>query len=477
LKKIILFFLLLSLISCGESFKDLSEKTASSEYILPRYREELLKDLDYKNFYKISITLDRVAEQVAGVVNFRYFNKTTIDLEELIFQLPMNNAEKIAMTIQSVEEGGIPAEFSYSEDFSTMKVHLTGKISPGQTVSLKIDYSIDFTINPDYFPGFSRIDSRGFSLPHFYPSAAPIQKGVWLIETPLSGKNLLTSESAWYFVEIETDDDVVIVTTGIEVNSDIRDGKQKRSFSAGPVRDFFICGDESFIPSVTLSGETDIISYSSGDDSGSSADAARITSSATSLFNSRFGTLPFSEMKITALPMTSQVIGFPGIFTIDETLYKNPDRDLFELTIVRESAHQWFYSILGSNHLTDPWIDEGFTQYATWLYYRERYGSSTALPMLNSFIEQWDQVKRENIPLNKPVSFYEDEQYQAMIYGRAPLFLIEIGNAMGEQEFHRFIRKLFAEYSHTIIDTETFREELKGFTAEPLDFVFSRYFD
>jgi len=490
LKKITLFLLSILMISlsvlvvsCREKdeihLKDihLEKDSIVAEYILPRYREELLKDLQYRNFYRISISVDREKRQVEGILNIRYYNNSGIDLREIFFRLYMNNPAGTPMLISSVEVGEIPVDFSYSEDFSSFKVELNRKLIHGQAITLKISYSIDFSNNPDYFFGFAGFNENSFSLPHFYPTAAAIIKGEWILDKLISGGDLLSADSSWYLVEIETDDKVIIVTTGIEVGSDVRGGKQKRVFTAGPVRDFFICGDESFIPSVTISGETDIVSYSPREDSGSSAGAAQITSSAISLFNSKFGFFPFNEMKVAALPMTVLGVEFPGLFAINEKLYKETDDYLFEPTIVHETAHQWFYSLVGNNQLREPWLDEGFAQYAVWLYYRERYGSSAALNLFNSFIKRWERVNRENIPINKPVDFYKGKEYGAIIYGRAPLFLIEVGNIMGEEEFLRFIRHLITRYSYKFINTEIFREELFRFSGKSMDSLFSRYFD
>ena len=484
MKRILLLIsALLAINSCGNEksvqFKEtvFDGTSVFSQYILPQNSSELLKDLNYRHLYKISLKIDRTNKQVKATGKIRYYNNSGLDLSEIYFRLLMNDKANTPMSIQSVEIEDLPVEFSISNQNSTLIIEMKRKLIHGKAIELTLNYSIDFTNDPAYYFDFARIDDNGFSIPHFYPVAARNIKGEWENDPLFHGGDLLSADSSWYIVDIETDEDVVLLTTGKEISSEVRKGKQKRTYIAGPVRDFFISGSESFIPQVTISGETNIISYSQNNDSARSAEAARVTSSALSLFNGKFGTYPYKDLQIAALPMSALGIEFPGLFAINEELYRDRDSYLFEPTIVHETAHQWFYSLLGNNQLREPWIDEGLTQYATWLYYRERYGSSAALSLFNSFIERWDRVGREKIPINRPVSFYRDKEYGAIIYGRAPLFFIEVHNVMGESEFHRFIRHLIKRYSHKHMDTETFRKEIIHFAGSSIDPLFESYFD
>ena len=479
----ILLFSLTILFSCKESVEiplkigDIHDNSVFEEYILPQYRDDLMKELRYNNIYNISIEIDRITREAQSLLELKYYNDSGVDLEEIHFRLLMNNKNNTPMKIGSVNLDGSPVDFTCSDDNTTIIIGLDKKLIHGKTVNLTIQYSIDFSDSPDYYFGFSRIDESGFSIPHFYPVASRNIKGVWE-DTPLAiGGDLLCADSSWFIVQIETDDEMTLVTSGKEISSEIKAGRQKMTYVAGPVRDFFISGDESFIPQVTISGNTSIISYSSFENSSSSMKAAQVTSSAISLFNSKFGVLPFKEVKIASLPMNALGIEFPGLFAIKEELYSEPEGYLFEPTVVHEAAHQWFYSLLGNNQLTEPWIDEGLTQYSVWLYFRERYGPSAALGLFNSFIERWDRVEREEIPINKPVQFYQGKEYGAIIYGRAPLFFLEVQNIMGEEEFHRFIRHLITRYSHRILDTKTFREEIIHFAGSSIDPLFEEYFD
>jgi len=483
LNTIILFLTLLTALSCREQgdvqFKAVNydDTRILSEYILPLYRKELMSSVSQRHLYRISIKIDRKEQTAEAVAQIRFYNGSGMDLNEIQLRLLMNGPSISPMTINSIDVDEIPVQFKISADSTTLIIPMKRTVEYGKSVSFKIHYSIDFKTDPGYYFGFARIDKDGFSIPHFYPTVSRFVDGDWEADELVSGGDILSADSSWFMVDIETDDKIRIMTSGKEISSEEKGGKQKKAFVAGPVRDFFIAGAGSFIPQVTISGETRIISYSHNSESSISMKTAQIVSSAVSLFNSKFGVLPFGELKIVSLPMTALGIEYPGLFAIQQDLYSNSTSFLFEPTVVHETAHQWFYSLLGNNQLLEPWIDEGFSQYATWLFYREQYGSSAALQFFNSFTRRWDKVDRREIPINKPVGFYNKEEYASIIYGRAPLFLIEVQNTMGEEKFHRFIRHLITNYSHRILTTELFKKEIIHFAGSSIDPLFESYFD
>lgn len=53
---------------------------------------------------------------------------------------------------------------------------------------------------------------------------------------------------------------------------------------------------------------------------------------------------------------------YPGIVTVLDSI-----QDVSEI-IAHGIAHQWFYGIVSNDAFHEPWVDEGMTQFATFLY-------------------------------------------------------------------------------------------------------------
>jgi aminopeptidase N len=170
------------------------------------------------------------------------------------------------------------------------------------------------------------------------------------------------------------------------------------------------------------------------------------------------GPYPYTRLLLAPVPLQGAYGSeFPGAVLLASRVYDLslvergvPARVLLESTVAHEVAHevahQWFFGTVGSDQVQEPWLDEGLAQYATWLYYRERYGTPAAEQVRSSFESRWERVGKTPIPIGKPVAGYTMQEYGAIIYGRAPLFLLALSGKLGETAFHGFLREFTRRY-------------------------------
>ena len=68
-----------------------------------------------------------------------------------------------------------------------------------------------------------------------------------------------------------------------------------------------------------------------------------------------FGPFPFPSLSVARVPAQGGGIEYPSsILMLDGS----------RLVAVHETAHQWFYAMLGNSQALHPWLDEAFAQYA-----------------------------------------------------------------------------------------------------------------
>ena len=68
-----------------------------------------------------------------------------------------------------------------------------------------------------------------------------------------------------------------------------------------------------------------------------------------------FGPFPFPSLSVARLPAQGGGIEYPSsILMLDGS----------RLVAVHETAHQWFYAMVGDSQALHPWLDEAFAQYA-----------------------------------------------------------------------------------------------------------------
>ena len=55
---------------------------------------------------------------------------------------------------------------------------------------------------------------------------------------------------------------------------------------------------------------------------------------------------------------------FPTFIMMDSSKYQEPHLSNTSLEInCHEVAHQWWYAMVGSDQINEPWLDEGITEY------------------------------------------------------------------------------------------------------------------
>ncbi len=76
---------------------------------------------------------------------------------------------------------------------------------------------------------------------------------------------------------------------------------------------------------------------------------------AITLLSARFGPFPFPSLSVARLPSQGGGIEYPSsILMLDGS----------RLVAVHETAHQWFYAMVGDSQALHPWLDEAFAQYS-----------------------------------------------------------------------------------------------------------------
>ena len=67
------------------------------------------------------------------------------------------------------------------------------------------------------------------------------------------------------------------------------------------------------------------------------------------------------------------------------------------------------------------------------------------------------ELKTSQFRSAKPANDYDPNQYAAIIYGRAPLFILELEKKMGADVFSRFLADYVKKYQWKTADTRQFK--------------------
>ena len=152
------------------------------------------------------------------------------------------------------------------------------------------------------------------------------------------------------------------------------------------------------------------------------------TPKAIEYLSQNFGQYPYKQFSV--------VQGGDGGMEYAMSTLITGERSLSSLVgvMVHELAHSWFHGVLASNESLYPWMDEGFTSYASNLAMASIFQAS-ATPHRGSYGGYFRLVKSG---LEEPMSTHADHYktnsaYSAAAYNKGAVFLALLGYVIGEE--------------------------------------------
>jgi len=127
------------------------------------------------------------------------------------------------------------------------------------------------------------------------------------------------------------------------------------------------------------------------------------------------------------------------------------------------------------DQIDHPWQDESMVQYATYLYYLDRYGDRDADAFKSSLFDRWDRVGREPLSIGLPAPAYQGSEYGAIIYGRGALLLADIQDVMGEDVFNQFLKDYVERYRWQVVEPQDLLNTAEQTCHCDLSAIYSEY--
>ena len=235
-------------------------------------------------------------------------------------------------------------------------------------------------------------------------------------------------------------------------------------------RDVALCASPSFHRAAGRAGNVQVYAFAGTDQQARRAlDDAR---KAVEAFTALYGDFPYPAYTVCSVGFPFGGMEYSGLAMIGESNFAEEKKDTLELTVAHETAHQWFYSLVGSDPVNAPWQDEALCQWAMLSYVRARYGRS-GYETLKYY--QVDAPMAENIPGSltpgSPIGYFGNyADYSAVVYGRGAALLTALEEMLpgGVNGFLKAYAEAFAFRYASRQDFEAFLNRWSGLDCSPL---------
>ncbi|MEO0126173.1 MAG: M1 family metallopeptidase [candidate division WOR-3 bacterium] len=435
--------------------------------------------------YKISCILDDENNTLKITEVLTYHNNSPVSLETLYFHLYANayrdnnttfakelkkmgsykflkakKSERGWIDINSVQIG--ERELNFIIDETIMAVVLDKPLLNGDSAVLKIDAILKI---PKIF---SRLGYRGkhYEIVQWYPKPCVFDEKGWH-KQGYHAIGEFYGEFGNFDVSIELPNDYVVAGSGVVLDSSKLENNRKIvRFLAENVHDFAWVCDKDFEIEKRIVDGIEIEVYYIKKYRKKWENAGDYAVDAIMRYNKWFGMYPYKKLSVVQ-GYFGGGMEYPNLVIVggsEDRLTRQ-----FELIVIHEIAHQWFYGILGSNEMDEAWLDEGFTSYAEARYFIDKYGvdnsffKSSFLPeMPHNYINRLIYYITLTNQIEKPVltkscEFIDNPiAYQNAVYSKPAFFLRYLEAYLGANTFDIILKRYFKDFKFKHPHTEDF---------------------
>lgn len=430
--------------------------------------------------YQIVLTIPPDYLTPEGTLSVRYTNQEAESLAEIFFRLPPNSAGG-AIEVSNVKAGGLPCESEVVSAGSAMRVILPQTLQVGKVIDISLSFQLVLpTVMGGNYGLFGFFEDT-LAMDVFFPIIPVFDDRGWNVDAPPSNGDLIFTDPSFFDVTIIAPENLVLVASGIKIKEENIGGTMHTQFVAGPTRDFFLAGSTGFKTLTTKVDEITIRSTFPPQFEEAGSLALQSAERAMRIFITRFGAYPFSEFDIVATPMQAGGMEYSGataitleFYDLTKKVFNTSASELLETTVAHELAHQWFFNQIMNDQLTEPWLDEAFAQYATYLYYLDSKDEWSAKQYARNWIARLYRSPTQNKPIGLPAGAYVDgSEYSGIIYGKGPLFIAELEKLFAVNDFNKFLLDYNNSFRWKIVDTNAFKAFAEQECACDLDKLFS----
>ena len=469
--------------------------------------------------YEIDASLDESRGVLSGTQRLRYRNNSPDTLRTLSFHLYLNAfrpgsrwaaADSVEGRrrfndledpnygfnhVRNVRIQGSPvtATYPFAPDSTIVRFELPRPLAPGGSLEAEMEWDA----RPSIPPRRQGRRGRAFDFAQWYPRVVVYDKLGWQ-EHPLYPGGEFYGEFGSFLVGLDLAEDQVVGATGVAVCGDPgwervnqkpdrrvdyrRDfygdrarfrceaqtaapGRKKVVWFADDVHHFAMSLNPQYKYEGGRWGDVAVhVLYQPGDEKTWGADTAvRRTERALEWLDGIFGRFPW--------PQLTNVHRIEGGGT--EFPMMIHDGSASESLIIHELGHNYVMGILANNEWREGWLDEGFTEFQTNWYYRDK-------PYGDGYNEQEPYLLGLDLDgASQPASMigehYRDfNTYNTAIYLRGELFFHQLRYVVGEEAFRKIVRTYYDRWKLKHVNEAAFRavaeevskRDLSGFFAQ-----------
>lgn len=335
------------------------------------------------------------------------------------------------------------------EDMDILSVP-TKELYPEESVCIEMTYQVQLA-NVHHRLGYTE---NAIQLGNWFPILCVVQNNQFACTPYYNIGDPFVSDIANFDVKITLPNDYVVAATGNMTEATNTESGITYCYKAEGVRDFALMMSPKYKKLSQVVGSTTVNYYyfADNDPQKSLATAA----SSFEYFNKNIGEYPYATFSVCETDFCYGGMEYPGVVMVASK------SQAYQQAIAHETAHQWFYGVVGNDQIENAWMDEGLVEFLTYLYLDESGAMplsqnilantktyTTYVDVLNHF---YTDVERNFRAVNK---YKTDGEYVIMTYVKGSLLFNTLYESLGPTKFWKCITHYYQTAQFSIAQPKT----------------------
>jgi hypothetical protein len=407
----------------------------------------------YLNAFRPQSTFSREAHTTGSVDVAQYESNNSYNPgEEGSIEIKSLSAEGYGDLTRSMKF--IAPDDGNPDDHTVMEVTLPQPLAPSAVIRFQLTFHDKFPLSVAR-NGYKRDFIMGAQ---WFPKIGVWWHGTWNCHQYHADTEFF-ADFGTYNVMLRVPDRYIVGASGVQTGEQSNhDGTKTISFRGEDIHDFawaasphFVVADDTFVNSLgTVKLHALVLAAHSND----RARYLSILKKTMQKFDEWYGPYPYKQITLIDPEPGSAMGGmeYPTLFT-GETFWWEPRWEYLPLeeTVVHEFGHQYWYGMVATNEVEEPWLDEGINSYSEVKVMDSLFGQNTStVNARTSYLGDLGEQRLTYLshpgddPITRPGwKFAGMGSYAAVVYGKTVVVLSTLEAMLGEATMRQVLRTYF----------------------------------
>ena len=354
------------------------------------------------------------------------------------------------MSIDSVKVEGEKVDFYIGgEDLNLLTVPLKNELFPNESVKVEMEFCLSLA---NVYARTGYYDNT-VNLGNFYPVLAVYDNGFYECNYYAIGDPFYT-EVANYTVSITAPTEYLVASSGKLTKTKTERDLTKSSYELKNARDFCLVLSKDYEVLTEKIGDKEVNYYYYDDKSPKTKLETAVKAIKT--FSNLFIEYPYQTFSVCQTKFFEGGMKYPGLVYISDNL----DEQSFNEVIVHETAHQWWYGLVGNNQIEYGYLDEGLTEYSVVLFYEQNSEYGIKRETLINICEQnyqtyctvYDKLFNKVDTSMRHLKEYKSEyEYVNLSYIKPTIMFDRLRCDIGDKKFFNLLKEYAKDGSYKIV--------------------------